>query len=375
METHLTINLGNLTTSPIKLIKGFADGENTHRWTNGTEASMSIPVFHDKKRISHIAFDTRGLVSATVSQTLTVSGPFLETKEYEYTQEQSTHRVVLEIPDTITSEICLHFSMPNACRPLKVDPSNQDPRLLAIAFTTADILLRVVLPSPPSHFHSVKALREIARNPRWRRQGTNSFGLGKLPGGVGDINTNKPSTLEDINEIIKKRGQNSRSQMTTDFYELVPKLTNDRKADFLKLMEFCQKWNFNVLNMQERTPLHDALIDDIQNLIYILNFETGPRHNGNGKIHISEGPKNIEAMHAVLKAAIEAVKNLDPTILSDTLEKYAHQYDVVWTYIRGQVSLSNGGYASIAKKLGTVKDQPGYLIDQVVSRVRTALDP
>jgi hypothetical protein len=131
----------------------------------------------------------------------------------------------------------------------------------------------------------------------------------------------------------------------------------------------------------------NALIDDIQNLIYALKFEDGPRSKGPDipafmvislalesiplpwqEIVVSEGPKS-QAMYLVLKAAIEAIKQLNPQILNNVKENYIGQFDLVKTMFGGEIPLSQGGYANFAYVVGTITNQPGYHINQILDRV------
>lgn len=139
----------------------------------------------------------------------------------------------------------------------------------------------------------------------------------------------------------------------------------------------------------------ETLIQDIKNLIFALGFEQGPHSQGTitnpsllffafietiflpsqpwQKIKIQEGPKS-ETMYAVLKAAIQALEEINKEILNQAIEASAHTHDLVKTKFGGQISLSNGGYAKLARMMGTVNDQPGYLVDQILARVNYMLN-
>lgn len=137
---ELTIYMGVDESLPFVLRRGFSGGEVSHRWTEGTEAVISIPLNSNNKKISQLIFDTSSLVSGTITQKLIISGQGLDKKEYEYNTAHPSHKVVIDIPVDLDGDLDIHFEMPNACKPCDVNPSNKDPRLLAISFISAHIL-------------------------------------------------------------------------------------------------------------------------------------------------------------------------------------------------------------------------------------------
>lgn len=137
----------------------------------------------------------------------------------------------------------------------------------------------------------------------------------------------------------------------------------------------------------------DLIVREIQDIIFALGFEAGPKRQGRinnpsllffalieqgflkpmpwQKIKISKGPKTL-AMYDVLKAAIRALNELDPEVLTTARSQHARQYDRVKT-LRGEFSLGQNTYASVAHMSGTIKNQPGDLVNQVLLRVNYLL--
>ncbi|HEN5529735.1 preprotein translocase, secretion protein SecA [Legionella moravica] len=137
------VNMGVNESLPFKLTKGFSGAEKTHRWTDGNEAVLTIPISMENNTISHIIFHTTALISNKITQKLIISGKGLETKIYEYNTSRPEQQIIIDIPAELNDDMDIHFSMPNACKPCEVDPSNRDPRSLAIAFKTAIISVTV----------------------------------------------------------------------------------------------------------------------------------------------------------------------------------------------------------------------------------------
>lgn len=149
-----------------------------------------------------------------------------------------------------------------------------------------------------------------------------------------------------------------------------------------------------VLTISEKTD-RDFLVKDIQNVIYALKFEKGPLPQGRiqnfsllffalieqafleplpwQKITVKEGPKT-PAMYAVLKAAIRSLNTLNPDFLIKAKEEHAGQYDRVKTLLGGELSLNKNGYTAFAQFLGTINNQPGYLVNEIILRVDQLLD-
>jgi U-box domain len=140
--------------------------------------------------------------------------------------------------------------------------------------------------------------------------------------------------------------------------------------------------------------IRDALIEDTQNLIYALKFETGPLPKGRidnfallffalieqafleplpwQKIKVHPGPRPL-AMYEVLKAAIRALKETNPQILERAKTQYSGQYELVKTWLGGEKTLENSGYAHFAQFMGTVSGQPGDHIYRLLAKIEPFL--
>lgn len=142
----------------------------------------------------------------------------------------------------------------------------------------------------------------------------------------------------------------------------------------------------NIAISAEDKYKRDILIKEIQNLIHGLGFN----NQGSGEEipafyafnFIAElfsstscsitGPISA-AMHEVLKAAVRALRELDPDILKNAKQQYAGQYDLVQPWLGEKVSLGMDSYASFAKSVGTVNNQSGDLVQQMLVRVEQML--
>lgn len=133
-----------------------------------------------------------------------------------------------------------------------------------------------------------------------------------------------------------------------------------------------------------------TLTTDIQNIIYALGFEKGPIPQGRidnfsllffalieqfflkplpwQTIEVNKKGPTVPAMYDVLKAAIRALQELNPEILNEAKKEHDGQYDRVQTLLGGKKSLRKDGYAYVARFFGTIKNQPGYYVDQMVTR-------
>lgn len=147
-----------------------------------------------------------------------------------------------------------------------------------------------------------------------------------------------------------------------------------------------------LLNANDQEVRQD-LVNDIHNLIWALHFEDSMQPPASSRansyiraflpgffgppvprqawqdIVVATGPVFQVPMHAVLRAAIDALNLLQPELLHRERTQWKGVYDVVHTLLGGDKSLGNGGYANFAKAMGTIKNQPGYLIDQILIRV------
>ena len=280
-QSETIINFGTDASLPYKLIKGFSGGETTHRWTDGIEAELSIPLLINDKRISQITFDTNALVTEKITQRLIVSAPGVETKTYEYNAANPSHKVYIDIPDNITGDLTINFKMPHACKVSEIDPSNTDTRLLAISFTNSSIFFNLqqlidsylkndltiakyiqALTTPaqihhvdqPSDFNVLEYLKEIAKHKCWKSQGGKALIFSKIPDGVSDINEKNPEKLADLIKVIVDRMNLSkgylihgaRSAMTSEFYDMVLQFEKEGMNNhiyYLTLKAFSQKWN------------------------------------------------------------------------------------------------------------------------------------
>ncbi len=148
------------------------------------------------------------------------------------------------------------------------------------------------------------------------------------------------------------------------------------------------------LDHAEKENLRKELLDDVQNLIWALRFESGPKPRGTiqnfsllflalvesamseplawQKIEVAEGPKN-ESMYQILKAATRALKHLDLSILENSKNQYRHQYDQVKPKIGPVRSLSDSKYAKFAKTIGSISNQPGSLVFNMINKVEKQL--
>lgn len=145
----------------------------------------------------------------------------------------------------------------------------------------------------------------------------------------------------------------------------------------------------NLITADEKKE-RDTLVNDIQNIIYALHFEKGPLPQGKidnfsllffamiesifleplpwQKIKVAEGPK-YTVMYGFLKTMQQSLAELDGSLLAAAKSEHCGQYDRVKTLLGGELSLSKDGYTAIAKALGTIQNQPGYLIDEMITRV------
>lgn len=111
-----------------------------------------------------------------------------------------------------------------------------------------------------------------------------------------------------------------------------------------------------------------VLLDDIENISRAFK----PSHRHLTPIIIGDGPVN-PAMILILDRAAKSLEELRPEILDQALSEYAHQYDLVKTLF-GDKSLSDGGgFIALGRAIGTVKNQPGYLVFEAVQKTQKML--
>jgi hypothetical protein len=125
---------------PFVWAKGFSE-EGNNVWTNGKKATIEVPLMQARGRVKSIILkNTHAHISAQYKQLLGVSVNGEQVAEYQYTQATPSHYVELHFSLSLTGTAKVKFSMPYACRPGKLDASNLDPRKLAIAFNTAEVM-------------------------------------------------------------------------------------------------------------------------------------------------------------------------------------------------------------------------------------------
>ncbi|MBY0272635.1 MAG: hypothetical protein K2X02_04385 [Alphaproteobacteria bacterium] len=111
---------------------GFSAYEGTHRWTEGMEASLTLPFEKMGRRPSRISFlNTRGLVTASRPQELTVKVNGKEVGHYVYTAGNNNQTIDVRLPEAGPATI--KFEIPTAASPsdLRI---NADKRVLGISF-------------------------------------------------------------------------------------------------------------------------------------------------------------------------------------------------------------------------------------------------
>ncbi|MBY0272427.1 MAG: hypothetical protein K2X02_03295 [Alphaproteobacteria bacterium] len=113
--------------------KGFSAYEGTHRWTEGMEASITLPFEKMRHRPSRISFfDTRGLITDRhPQQNLTVKVNGEEVGRYVYTFTNNNQTIDIPLPKTGPATI--EFEILKAISPLELE-INSDPRKLGISF-------------------------------------------------------------------------------------------------------------------------------------------------------------------------------------------------------------------------------------------------
>ncbi|MBY0272585.1 MAG: hypothetical protein K2X02_04120 [Alphaproteobacteria bacterium] len=115
------------------LSSGFSDCELSHRWTEGTKASITLPLTEMEPRPSHISFfDTRGLVTKDYTQNLIVKVNGKEDRLYVYTLSNNSQRIDISLSkeDDLAK---IEFEIPHAISPYDLGIS-PDKRKLGISF-------------------------------------------------------------------------------------------------------------------------------------------------------------------------------------------------------------------------------------------------
>jgi hypothetical protein len=111
---------------------GFSALEGSHRWTEGTKASITVPLAEIDPRPSRVSFfNTKGLVTANHSQKLIVNVNGEEAGSYDYTLTNNNHTIEISLPEAGPAEI--KFAIPNAISPSDLGISG-DKRTLGVSF-------------------------------------------------------------------------------------------------------------------------------------------------------------------------------------------------------------------------------------------------
>ncbi|MBY0273548.1 MAG: hypothetical protein K2X02_09145 [Alphaproteobacteria bacterium] len=115
------------------LTSGFSGFEGSHRWTEGKEASITIPLKSMEPRPTSISFlNTRGLITDHhPQQNLTVKVNGKEHGHYVYNFGDNNHTIDIPLPKDGPATI--EFETPNAISPFDLE-INADKRALGISF-------------------------------------------------------------------------------------------------------------------------------------------------------------------------------------------------------------------------------------------------
>jgi hypothetical protein len=122
-------------------VEGFSGQELFHRWTDGNKVSFTIPPMFDNKRCKSLIFtDIGALLSKDHPQTVHVFMNNLPGRKFVFSERVPTHRIEIPLPYDLTRPNVISFQLPNACLPRVMEPTNIDPRKLALAMKTVDIV-------------------------------------------------------------------------------------------------------------------------------------------------------------------------------------------------------------------------------------------
>ncbi|MBY0272586.1 MAG: hypothetical protein K2X02_04125 [Alphaproteobacteria bacterium] len=114
-------------------VSGFSDFERSHRWTEGTKASITLPLKDMEPRPSHISFlNTEGFVTDSHKQDLIVKVNGEEVGRYVYTSNNNNQTIDIPLPKVDQAKI--EFEIPNAVSPSDLGVST-DKRKLGISFS------------------------------------------------------------------------------------------------------------------------------------------------------------------------------------------------------------------------------------------------
>lgn len=138
-SARVDFDLGAADPTLFTLKRGFSYAEGTHRWTDGDQAMIKIPVQQAQGAVKEIVFlNTFALINDGYNQTLNIAlnGKFLkfgdnEELVYNFGAPTQDLRVTFQVS---SGEAEIFFQFPQATQPVVLD-GNPDPRKLAIAFT------------------------------------------------------------------------------------------------------------------------------------------------------------------------------------------------------------------------------------------------
>lgn len=144
------VHLGSNDIEPIRLTKGFSEPEGSHRWTNGTEAELQIPVFTGTESLRRVIFKNTNGIDRNQQMTVLLNGDSTGFRPLEYTDgTPQSHIVCLEGKVEFTLDglkqypvdydvAKFSFQIPNAKSPFDLGWSD-DTRQLGISFTNVKL--------------------------------------------------------------------------------------------------------------------------------------------------------------------------------------------------------------------------------------------
>lgn len=122
-------------------VEGLSGKESSHKWTDGNKVSFTIPPIFDNKRCKFMIFDDiSALISKDHSQTVKVLINQTLYQNFVFNAESPEHKIDIPLPFDLTRPTVVSFLLPDACLARVVDPTNGDPRKLALAMRTVDII-------------------------------------------------------------------------------------------------------------------------------------------------------------------------------------------------------------------------------------------
>jgi hypothetical protein len=121
---------------PVASMKGFSGMELVHTWSVNDSASLSLPLFHNGKRLVQVTLpNTRACISDFyTTQNIAIGMQNGLLVNYEYTTKTPTHNVVINFPKDLTGDkAVVEFNTPNSCLVDVAFPGAGDPRKLGIS--------------------------------------------------------------------------------------------------------------------------------------------------------------------------------------------------------------------------------------------------